>query len=452
MKAIEARDYIESSKILEITLENGQLSDLIPELENYEKERSLITLELRDHIFHYLWLWDIYFAVQISSIDVLRILDEQKVRDSPQIFMIDFVRELFEKRDPRFDPFCVNIQTISHGHYAILIQPIIEQRTDELIHCKIPYVDGPPRLYSAADLLDTYYGRKIVSAAHSQRRFDIVLSEDEYEIVRGSLEEVGFDISNMLQKMDSEEWEKYVKKRRMARDIHSGSDHAQPEGLAFSELVVLRRVKSARSNIFSDVFQRQDAALRAIQRAGTQRCNDILMDVASNHSHPMRKRAIYELGEIGDAEVLEFLSTLMKQDGDSSVRREAARAFSTLSSSASGMQLAVPSSRSTPPILDIININKSLNDLINKSMPVTMIEELLNSIARQDGTQSVDIFLRLLKKPQVSVRQSIVKASRLLDKPSAALIIRTALEDMSPDVVRMAENEIDTRWADDVWK
>ena len=300
------RDYIESSRILDSVLKNGQLSELIHDLEEHEKETSLITLELRDHIFHYLKMWDIYFAVQISSIGILRILEENDVRENPQIFMTDFIRDLFVAHDNRFDQFCVNIQTISHGHYAILVQPIIEKRTEELLKCKIPFLEGPPTLYSAADLLDTYYGSKIVSAAHSQKQFDIVLTQDEYETVRASLEQTGFDISNMLQQMNSDEWEKYVKRRRMARDIHTGSDRAQPEGREFSELIVLRRVKSARSNIYSDIFERQDAALRAIQRSGTQRCNDILMDVATNPSHPMRKRVIYELGEIGDASVLEL--------------------------------------------------------------------------------------------------------------------------------------------------
>jgi len=445
------RDYNETSGILNSALMNGQLLEIISGLEEFEKETSSITLELRDHIFHYLGMWDIYFAVQISSIDVLRILEDNNIRENPQVFMIDFIRDLFIKNDNRFDQFCVNIQTISHGHYAILVQPIIEKRTEELLRCKIPYLEGSPTLYSAADLLSTYYGSRIVSAAHSHRQFDIVLTEEEYETVRVSLEQTGFDISNMLQQMNSDEWEKYVKRRRMARDIHTGSDRAQPSGRDFSELIVLRRVKSARSNIYSDIFERQDAALRAIQRSGTQRCNDVLMGVASDPSHPMRKRVIYELGAIGDASVLEFLGTLMKRDGDPSVRREAARAYSTLSSRATGIQITIPSSVTTPPELNIATINKSLNDLIDKGMPITMIEELLDSVARQGRSQSIDIFLRLLRKPHESVRKSIIRASRLLDKPSAALILRTALDDESPDIVRLAENEIDTRWADDVW-
>ena len=56
-----------------------------------------------------------------------------------------------------------------------------------------------------------------------------------------------------------------------------------------------------------------------------------------------------------------------------------------------------------------------------------------------------------MSRPQEEIRLSIVKATRLLDKESAALIIRAALNDESPDIVSLAENEIDSRWSDGVW-
>jgi hypothetical protein len=256
----------------------------------------------------------------------------------------------------------------------------------------------------------------------------------------------------MLQEFNPDDWERYVNRKRRPRDIHNRSNVAQPPGREFSELIVLHRVKSARSNIYSDVFQRQDAALRAIERAKTQRCNDILMDVASNPSHPMRKRALHELGETGDSTVLSFLDKVMKNDRDKSMRREAARAYSNLSSLYSGLDLSIPVPELKPPALDIAEINRTLNNLIAKGMPTTMIDETMNSVALQGGANSVDVLLRLFSKPNVSVKAAILKATRLLDKESSAIIIRTALEDESEIVIRLAEKEINSRWPDDVWK
>jgi hypothetical protein len=104
--------------------------------------------------------------------------------------MVDFIRELFNNRDARFDPFCINIKTISNGHYAILVQPIIEQRTEELLKCKIQYIEGEPRQYCAADLIDTYYGGKTVNATLGYGSFDIVINEEQFQIIKDSLESV----------------------------------------------------------------------------------------------------------------------------------------------------------------------------------------------------------------------------------------------------------------------
>ncbi|MGY5859063.1 MAG: HEAT repeat domain-containing protein [Candidatus Thorarchaeota archaeon] len=451
-KAVNERNYQESSRLLGKVLKDGTLNELISELVTIEEGATLITLEMRDHVFHYLAMWDVYFGVQISSIDVLRILLEENIRDDPQTFMVSYVRDLLRKNDGRFDPFCINIQTISGGHYAILVQPIIEQRTDELLKCTIPFREGSPRLYCVADLLDTYYGKKIVSATLGRRSFDIVINEDEYHTISESLESTGFDITPMLVKLELDDWETYVNRRRRPRDIHTGSDVARPVGKSFGEISVLHRVKSGRSVIYASVFQQQDSALRAIQRAKTQLCNDVLMDVASDSSHPMRKRAIHELGIMGDSEALLFLNHLMKKDGNSSIQREAARAYSTLSSRSAGMELGPPSSEGKPPALDITEINQTLNSLLEKALPTTMIDEAMSSVAHQGGENVVDVLLRFFSKPQVSVRLAILKASRILDKPDAALIIKTALDDESIEVVRFAENEIDTRWSDDVWK
>jgi hypothetical protein len=84
-------------------------------------------------------------------------------------------------------------------------------------------------------------------------------------------------------------------------------------------------------------------------------------------------------------------------------------------------------------------------------MPTSMIDETLNSVALQGGSDSAEVLLRLFGRQEEIVRQAIVKATRLLNKQSAALIIREALNDESHEIVILAESEIDTRWPDEVW-
>jgi HEAT repeat protein len=165
----------------------------------------------------------------------------------------------------------------------------------------------------------------------------------------------------------------------------------------------------------------------------------------------MRKRALKQLGESGDLTTLDFLDDMMKNDGNMSIRREAARAFSALTSRKAGMGLSSPLPTPKPPVVDISKINIILNTLIAKAMPTSMIDETLNSVALQGGSDSAEVLLRLFGRQEEIVRQAIVKATRLLNKQSAALIIREALNDESHEIVILAESEIDTRWPDEVW-
>lgn len=443
-KAIAERNYAASTHLLDHALRENGLPDLITVLEEMEEAAPLITLELRDHVFYYLGMWDIYYAVQISSIDILRILDEHNVENDASIFMIDYIRNLLETRDDRFSQFCINIETISGGHYAILVPSILDQRMEELLNCRIQYTDGYKTFYCTAELLETYYGGKIVAAIHSHRSFDIIVNPGQFAIIQEGLSSAGIDTSSLLDRVEPDLWDDFVKGKRKPRIKRGGS----------GELSVLHRVKSGRSNIYAQGFRQQVAALNAITLARTQLCNDVLMSVISDPSHQMRRRALKQLGESGDSTTLDFLADLMKNDGDESIRKEAARTYSVLTSKGqlTGISHPIPRLQRKSSILDISKINKILNTLIAKGMPTAMIDDTLSAIAIQGGSVSVDILSRLLTKPQNSVKIAVIKASRFLDTETAAPIIRAALANEDPEIVTMAENELDTRWPDAIWE
>jgi len=442
-KAIAERNYSASAYLFEHALQEGSLLKLTKKLEESNEAASLLTLEIRDHIFHYLGMWDIYFAVQIPSIDVLKILHENNIEKDAQVFMIDHIRGVLDTEDCRFDQFCVDVETISRGQYAILVPSILEQRATEFENCKIQFRKDPTPLYCTADLLKTYYGKKIVSATHNRISFDIVVGAELFSIIENSLLSAGLDIVSMLEEIDYDSWDDFVSTKK--RIIHQNSEAG--------ELSVLRRVISARSNIYADNFRQQLTALNAIVLAKTQLCNDILMALVSDDSHQIRRRVLKHLGESGDSAVMEFLAGVMKNDDDESIRNEAARAYSMLISSSQFSNIdhtMPPPSKKTPPLI-ISEINRILNDLITKGMPSTMIDDTLAAIAIQGGSDAIDILTSLLAKPQVIVRMSVVKASQSLENTDAALIIRAALDDDSLHVVALAEKELDTRWPDAVW-
>jgi len=248
----------------------------------------------------------------------------------------------------------------------------------------------------------------------------------------------------MLDSIDSEAWAEFAKDRRRPRFRRGGS----------GELSVLMSVESARSNIYARVYEQQLTALKAIISSRTQLCNDVLMDVASNPSCQIRRLALKQLGESGDDTTIDFLAETMKNDDIEGIRKEAARAYSTLVSRGSlgSISSQIVNSPTKSPAPDISKINKILNTLIAKGMPTTMIDDALKSLVIQGGTDTVDILSRLLSKPQNSVRSAVIKATRFLDTDTAAPIIRMALEDEDPLIVAMAENELDTRWPDVVWE
>lgn len=450
--AVNERNYSDSSQLINQTIKEGTIQELVLGLEEIDKTLSHITLERRDHIFYYLGLWDVYFAVQLPSKDVLGLLHNRDLRENARVFMVEFIRDLVNRNDNRFDQFCVNIQTISRGQYAVLVPTILEHRTEELLNCKIQFKEGTSRLYLTTDLLKTYYGRKIVTATHGHRSFDIVVTGDQYDTIKESLESTGFDTESMLVEIDSNKWDEYVKERRKPRIHRNMRDDNKDRVDRAGELAVLHRVKSARSNIYSENFNQQHTALISIIDAKTQLCNDVLTDIAADPSHSLRNRALKQLGESGDLLTLNFLNDIMKNDEHTSFRREAARAYSALTSRTAGLGLISPPPTTKPPAVDISKINIILNTLIAKGMPATMIDETILSVALQGGSESGEILLRLFGRPQEIVRQAIVKATRNLDKQSASLIIRAALNDESQKIVSLAEHEINTRWSDEVWE
>ncbi|MFW9959318.1 MAG: HEAT repeat domain-containing protein, partial [Candidatus Odinarchaeota archaeon] len=197
---------------------------------------------------------------------------------------------------------------------------------------------------------------------------------------------------------------------------------------------------------------KQAAALDTILNAKTQLCNDILMAVASDSSHEMHLRAVKGLGDLGGSDVLEYLSGLLSAE-DTSTRNIAARALSTLASHSkwSSVGHKIPASATKTSISDISKINQILNTLIAKDMPVAMIEDTILALVTQDSENAVDILTRLLAKPQISIKKAVIKSSKLLERDSAASVIREALEDESPEIVALAEEELNSRWPDEIW-
>lgn len=439
--ALEEHNFPVSNHLLNHVLQKNLVSEIMEALERQYNESVHQTLQFRDHILYFLGMWDVYFAIQISSFDLFRELKHLDRREDVVPFMLEFVRNLQERNDLRFDQFSLNVEKISQSHYAVLLPRLLNQRMEELEECKIHHRTGTNPLYCTKNLLETYYGNRIVSAALDNRVFGTVVGEKDFKMIAESLTSAGVDVSAMLVEVDKESWSSIVCEIKETRETDYQS----------LELRELHRVFAARTEIFLDSFRKQVAALDTITSSKTHICNDILVNIASDSNHPMQRRAIKALGESGDSSILDYLSNLMN-DSDKSVRIEAARAFSFLTSRSkwSAVTHRIPASSKAPPP-DISKINQLLNTIIMRDMPSAIIDDTLIAIAAQSGKNAGEILKALLLKPQANVRMAVVKASRLLDRDIAASIIKSALEDESPEVVQLAEQEINRRWPDDVW-
>ena len=436
------RNFPASSYLLDRARKNNQIADVAKLLEVEYDPYPQHTLELRDHVTYYLGMWDVYFAVQVSSANMLRLLTNH-VGGDVQVFMIDFVKRLLDQRDSRFNQFYASVETISKGQYAVVLPQILTLRSEELENCIIHYKRGPVPLYCTVNLLRTYYGQKIVSAIANDEIFESVVSEKTFGVIAESLQAAGIDVSKMLVGVDPAEWEEIVCK---ADKIESHPEESK-------ELRTLHRVHAARSEIFLDSFRKQAAALDTILNAKTQLCNDVLMMVASDTEHDMRLRALKGLGDNGDSKSLEFLSSMLN-DGEPAVRNVVARAISTLASHSkwSSFGHKTPQGNLKAPSLDISKINRILTTLVAKGMPIAMIEDTLIAVTTQGGMNAVEILIRLLAKPDANIRKAVIKSSRLLERNAAAPIVRAALKDQSPEIVAMAEEELNSRWPDEVWR
>ena len=441
-KAIEQKNFVESNSILKQALLSGKISKISEHFEETSIEAPHNTLELRDHVLQFLGLWDLYFAVQIPSLDLLSIIQESESNSDIGTATMDFIRGLVEENDERLDQSGIYIERLSKSQYAVILPQILTTRSEELEHCSIPFRDEVTPKYCIANLMNTYYGKKIVTAALSEKQLDVVVGRSVFNKISESLSSAGLDVSLMLHTATEKEWDELLCKIR----------ESHPSETISRELRLLNRVKLARTEIFLDSFRKQVAALDTILSAKTQICNDVLMLIAADRENAMRRRAINALGQTGNSITMEFLSNLLN-DSDEGARTEAIRAYSILASESkwSGVQQKPSSPTRKTPLLDIAKINRVLNTLLAKNMPTDIIEDTLTAVASQGGTHACSILEHLLTKPQPQVRMAVVKASRLLELEDAARIIRIALNDEDSAIVTLAEKEIDTRWPDNVW-
>jgi len=441
-KAIEQKNFAASSSILKQVLLSGKASKISEHFKETDIETSHNTLELRDHVLQFLGLWDLYFAIQVSSFNLLSIIQVNGSESDIGIATMNFIRGLVDRNDERLDQSGIDIGRLSKSQYAVILPQILTTRSEELEHCIIQVRDGISPKYCIANLMKTYYGKKIVTAALSEKQLDVAVGKSVFNKISESLSSAGLDVSSMLHIVTEKQWD----------DLLCKIKESHPSEIKSRELRLLNRVKLARAEIFLNSFRKQVAALDTILSAKTQICNDVLMLIAADRENAMRRRAINALGQSGNSVTMEFLSNLLN-DRDDGTRTEAIRAYSILASESkwSGVQQKPSSPSRKTPLLDIAKINRVLNTLLAKNMPTDIIEDTLTAVASQGGKQACDILGRLLAKHQSQVRMAVVKASRLLELEDAARIIRIALNDEDPAIVSLAEKEIDTRWPDSVW-
>lgn len=440
--AIQAKNYSASSTLLNKIIEDNLVDKVAVQFGEQDTQDSHPTLEFRDHALYFMGLWELYFAIEIPSIELLVDIQERRNENDTEIVSIELIREWIEDNDARLNQSFIDLEAISRTRFAVLLPQILTQRSEELENCVIPFRTTPNEQYCIVNLLKTYYGKKIATAALSDSNIDTVVGKKTFGKLYRNLESAGLNVGLMLEEYDSVKW----------NEIICNITEQHESNIKSRELRLLHRVRTARFEIFLSSFRKQVAALDTILNSKTQVCNDVLMRIASDVTNPMRRRAINALGTTGDSTTMEFLSRFMN-DRDDGVKVEATRAFSLLASQSkwSGIQHKITPISQKVPLLDIAKINQVLNTLIAKNMPPALVDDTLTAVALQGNQYAIDILERLLNKPQSQIRMAVVRSTRRLEKDAAARIIKAALDDDDPEVVRLAEKEIENRWSDDVW-
>ncbi|RLI54961.1 MAG: hypothetical protein DRP09_11270 [Candidatus Thorarchaeota archaeon] len=453
LRSVKRYDFVASRKVLDRALAEDKAQDLAQSIQERLQDGQLGDLRYRDHVFRYFGLDEVYFALRMTSNELLHKLSYAQNSAEGRQDAFDLVVAAARQGDPTVWLNAIDVEQISSSEFAVLLPIVLEKRIEELkdLHIYCSLRDARPRVmrYLVDELMETYYGMRIVIAAQEGRKPETVVGSSAYSRIRDALETLGLDTQSMLVEIPGHQWQSFVNDR--VRFRYSPKEPSLELVRVEDVFIRIHLAETGSERAVVDL-------LNLIESTGTSVCNKTLCDFATTRFHrvstDLRTRVLRILGERGDRSVSDRLAALLTTS-DVAVRRATAKALSAIES-----RIAWVMKPETPLTVGYINREALSHDLARvvkrlmenvRESDHTTIRDALLSLAEVGGPETSRLLQGMMRNPERILRFNVVAASGRLPREDAADIIKLALNDEDEEVRSAAMREIERRWSDDTW-
>ena len=453
VQALDNFDFIESRRIIDDVLRNDKGIDFSLYMKQRAEVQSEKDLRYRDHVFKYFHLEDVYFALRMTSYEILSKLSYVQTSEEGRQDAFDLVITAAKAGDPTVRLNALDVEQIYNTEYAVLLPFVLTHRQEELTSIKIPFSlrTRAPRTmrYLIDELVETYYGLKIAVAAQEHQTLEVLVGSTVFAKIEAALTSMGIDLTDLLVEVHDDDWLKFVSDRQR---------FAYRPGEKSVELDTVRELFLSGQLIDVGNEAATRGVIDLVSNTKTATFNHILKRLASersSRSNPsIQLRCLELLGERGDESDREFLAGLLLGDSTKRVRDASAKALSMLES-----RIAWRSKPSAPRVEPYINrdpISQDLASIVKELMGnvrksnLSMISDALFSLASVGGQNATSLLTELVSHPEPIIRFNVVRAARRLSRQDAFQIIKKALDDENSMVSNAALVQLEERWPDHV--
>lgn len=444
LNAISKSDYVASSRLLEEILSQGKADEIAASFSPIVEERP--DLRFRDHVASFLSFEPVYCSLEVPSYRLLENANGAESRYEAAYEMYKYVSGLVDSHHQSFNIKSFRIKRTTSSAYAALLPAILQQRTQEITNCNVPYTirtaSGKMRYY-IGNLLKTAYGESII---HSLPKYpEFVVNEPVWNQIADVLNELGFDSETMLDKIPSELWYNTVKSLESNR-LDS------PDSTEVSALRLLAKTMQASDR--GEIVELSMSHLRIIRSLGTRQYNKEIIDVLPNANNQSLELILEILVDTRDSVADEIIGEFLNSE-DAKKRVIAARSLSRLTALESVMSITDPFQASSIDIAGLLGsspnaVNRRLSNssalaLLARNQSPLVRRDLVKILAGTHGVETRKLFFQLLLDPDQDVRLEILSQIDNLPPQLARDILTAALDNSNEEIVSLAEEIISDR-------
>ncbi len=299
------------------------MHDSLQMIEDELRERILM---LRDHVTHYLGLTPLYFALQLTSPDMMAIAHgTTSFLEARNRVLMELLRRIADTPGV-LDSSRVDTVKLATSECSVLLPHVLRSRADQMRELRV-YVNKPegtsagPHQISIDGLWQTAYGRMILRALEIPSRTRIVESK-EWSEIRRTLSEAGFEPDRIVHDLPYAEWLGELK------SVRAGTSRQTPES---AELQSLDNLFWALEEIGYSNDNVAVAAMQIASKCGSRVVDTAVRARAAAGTAKVRERALETLVECSGPDVVDFLGSMLDNKEDP-IRDKVAEALSSITS------------------------------------------------------------------------------------------------------------------------